>query len=382
MQLAQSLYEKGAITYHRTDSPNLSEDAIQAIRGFLAAAGQPVSAKPNQWKAKASAQEAHEAIRPVDLANKHPSQEADANKLYALIWRRAVASQMPNAVYDVLKVRCVGDVTVPLKDQPLAQFQATGRVLVSKGWLAVTQEHENEDLEAENSALPPLTVGQIYPCRGELLEKKTQPPKRYTEAGLVKKLENLGIGRPSTFASILATLKKREYVRVEQKMLHPTATGEQVIRRLQDSGFSFLRDDYTRAMEDRLDEIARGRVQYLAVVRDGYGVLAEELQHLPAPTSWTSRGHGAAAAGPSLTGAESCGTCVCGGEIIERTQSWTCNGCQSTVWKESFGKKIKVREALALLAGKTVVLKGLKSKAGKKYDAHAVMASGKVKLVF
>ncbi len=122
MRVAQSLYESGAITYHRTDSPHLSDEAAQAIRTYLEKAGQPRSAKPNQWKAKAGAHEAHEAISPVDLANKHPSSETDANKLYALIWRRTVASQMPNAVYDVLKVRCEGNVAVPLKDHPLAQF--------------------------------------------------------------------------------------------------------------------------------------------------------------------------------------------------------------------------------------------------------------------
>ena len=286
---------------------------------------------------------------------------------------------MPNAAYDVLKVRCVGDVAVPLKDQPLAEFQVTGRVLVDKGWLAITAEHENETPVAENPPLPPLVVGQVYPCRGELLEKQTQPPKRYTEAGLIKTLENLGIGRPSTYASILATLKKRVYVVVQQKVLHPTPTGEQVIQRLRASGFSFLRDDYTRAMETRLDDIARGQSQYLAVVRDGHAVLMAELEHLPALPRLASGNGTKPITGTSLTGAAACGTCACGGDIIEWPKSWTCNSCQAIVWKASFGKKLTLNQALALLAGKTVALKGLKSKAGKKYDADAVMEAGKVK---
>lgn len=383
MQLAQALYESGAITYHRTDSPHLSDEAVRAIREYLTQAGQPLSRNPNQWAAKADAQEAHEAIRPVDLKQKHPSADATTNKLYALIWRRTVASQMPNAVYDVLKLRCVGNVAVPLGEQPLAEFQATGRVLVDKGWLAITQEHENEDRDPEHLPLPPLQVGEVYPCRGEVHDKKTQPPKRYTEAGLIKKLESLGIGRPSTYASILATLKKREYVRVERRLLHPMPVGEQVIQRLRDSGFSFLRDDYTRAMESRLDDIARGQSKYLTVVRDGHGVLMDELSHLPAaPRQAPPARSTANAQSASLSGQEACGTCRCGGEIVERPKSWTCTACQATVWKTSFDKKFTLKQAQGLLSGNVIALKGLKSKAGKKYDAKAAMEEGKVKLIF
>jgi len=169
-------------------------------------------------------------------------------------------------------------------------------------------------------------------------------------------------------------------------MLHPTAIGEDVIRRLKDSGFSFLRDDYTRAMEQRLDDIANRKMPYLEVVRGGYDVLVQELQQLPNAQPRVSRACGPSAAnvsgGPSATGNDVCGHCVCGGEIIERPKSWTCQGCQATVWKKSFGKTIKLKEALALLAGKTVSLKGLKSKAGKKFDADAVLEAGKLKLVF
>ena len=383
MQLAQSLYESGAITYHRTDSPHLSDEAIRAIRDYLTEASQPLSKKPNQWEAKADAQEAHEAIRPVDLRQKHPSVDATTNKLYALIWRRTVASQMPNAVYDVLKVRCVGNVLVPLGEQPWTEFLATGRVLVDKGWLALTQEHENESPDPENPPLPPLTVGEVYPCRGEVVNKQTQPPKRYTEAGLIKKLESLGIGRPSTYAAILATLKKRDYVRVERRLLHPMPVGEQVIHRLRDSGFSFLRDDYTRAMESRLDDIARGQSQYLSVVRDGHAVLMKELSHLPAALRQKPRVLPPSnPKGPVMSDQEPCGTCGCGGEVVERPKSWTCAACQATVWKEYFGKKFTLKQAQGLLSGKTVMLKGLKSKAGKKYDAKAVLEEGKVKLIF
>ena len=383
MQLAQALYESGAISYHRTDSPHLSDEAVRAIREYLSQAGQPLSLKPNQWAAKADAQEAHEAIRPVDLKQKHPSGDGTTNKLYALIWRRTVASQMPNAVYDVLKVRCVGNVSVPLGEQPLAEFQATGRVLVDKGWLAIIQEHENEDRDPENPPLPPLQVGEVYPCRGEVLDKKTQPPKRYTEAGLIKKLESLGIGRPSTYASILATLKKREYVRIERRLLHPMPVGEQVIQRLRDSGFSFLRDDYTRTMESRLDDIARGQSQYLSVVRNGHGVLMDELSHLPAAPRQAPLARSTAKTQvSSLSGQEACGTCRCGGVIVERPRSWTCAACQATVWKTSFGKKFTLKQAQGLLSGKVIALKGLKSKAGKKYDARAVLEEGKVQLIF
>ena len=195
-----------------------------------------------------------------------------------------------------------------------------------------------------------------------MLDKQTQPPGRYTEAGLIKKLESLGIGRPSTYASILATLKKREYVRIERRLLHPMPVGEQVIQRLHDSGFSFLRDDYTRAMESRLDDIARAQSQYLAVVRDGHGVLMDELSHLPAAPRQTPRAQSSAnAQSASLSGQEACGTCRCGGEIVERPKSWTCTVCQATVWKTSFGKKFTLKQAQGLLSGNVIALKGLKS---------------------
>lgn len=239
MQLAQGLFEAGLITYHRTDSMRLAPEFIDEARAFIVKNVGPeyVPATPNVHKSKNSQAEAHEAIRPAHL---HPfadcaaiiSKEGlteDHRKLYELIFRRTVASQMAAAVYDA--VLCLFDCAGE-------KFKATGRTLKFVGFLQIWKDTEEEksidkgkdDEEEKDQALPVIVQGEQVTKTGDKLdEKMTKPPRRYSEASLVKELEKRGIGRPSTYASIISVIKKREYVRIEKRNLVPSDRGEKLV---------------------------------------------------------------------------------------------------------------------------------------------------------
>lgn len=284
MQEAQKLFEEGLITYHRTDNPNLSEDGIGQVMDWLNRNGYAdhVVVKPNTWKAKANAQEGHEAIRPTSI-QKIPGQvkdslTSDQYRLYKMIWQRSLASQMKAAQYNVTIIDLVS--SEPLDGRQL-RFQAKGEQLVYPGWLSLSgQDATDEPMKEDSQSLPALDEGQhLAAIEGEVKDKKTKPPARYTEASLIKKLEAEGIGRPSTYASILENIIQRGYVAVEKRKLHAKDLGILIVQTLTDR-FQFMELGYTRAIEAQLDEIATGRNQYVQVVSSVYADLKRELSSL------------------------------------------------------------------------------------------------------
>ncbi len=273
MELAQRLYEQGHITYMRTDSPNLSVDFVNAARVFCQDRGWPVPDTPRVWKSKAGAQEAHEAIRPTHIEVEEAGENADEKALYALIRIRTLASLLEDAVFAVRLLQ--------LKAEPLdgkdVLFEAKGRTLLTPGWKVLMQQDDSEDEEGEaENAIPALKPGALLTAReSKLLTQKTKPPARYTEATLIKKLEALGIGRPSTYAAILDNIMSRGYIREEKRQLTPSPLGERLVDALY-GRFSFVEYNFTKDLENALDSIAAGKAAYKDVVSAAYQVLSAE----------------------------------------------------------------------------------------------------------
>lgn len=370
MDAAQKLFEEGLITYHRTDSPNLSDEAIQDIWTFLRkeGLGDFAAKSPNQWKSKAGSQEAHEAIRPTHISDTRPSvQDPDAAKLYQLIWQRTVACQMADAHYDVTAIKMA---SVELVDEVPQTFLATGQVMTYAGWTKLTaKDAADEDNLEKDQSLPILQQGQtLTPTALRLLEKTTQPPPRYTEASLVKKLEAEGIGRPSTYASIMTTIFARKFVEAQKGKLFATALGMAAHEALKDR-FDFYAISFTRAMEEELDKVADGKGQCRALIAKLDGQLEKDLEQLkraPRPTA-------------PIMEQEILGQCPeCGKPVTESPKAYGCSayrdtGCKFALWKDGLkrlGKKnISKTEAKNLLAGKSVPIKGLKNNQGKTFEA-------------
>jgi DNA topoisomerase-1 len=273
MELAQSLYESGSITYMRTDSPNLSEEAIAAIRSLAVEKGWPLPSQPRTWKSKEGAQEAHEAIRPTHFEVEDTGRSEAEKKLYRLIRLQALASQLAEAVYAVATTSLEGEI-----DQKTVTFTAKGRRLIQPGWRVLFGSTDDDEEDEPSNPLPKLREGaQAVPVNGQVLVKKTKAPARWNEAGLIRELEKRGLGRPSTYAAILDNITSRGYVKVEQSRLVPTPLGEKIIKLLA-GRFSFLDYEFTRQMEARLDEIAAGHGDYLAVLRETYDTLGREME--------------------------------------------------------------------------------------------------------
>ena len=275
MQLAQRLYEQGAITYMRTDSPNLSQEAVQAIRFHAQQQGWPLPDAPRVWKAKSGAQEAHEAIRPTHIEEEQVGENPDEQALYRLIRLRTLASQLADAVCAVRTLRLAATM-----DGKEAIFEAKGRTLLESGWKILTAQDaallDNEAPEPENP-VPSMTPGVTVTARsGSVLTRKTKAPSRFTEAALVRELEKRGIGRPSTFAAILENIHARSYVTEEKRFLVPTPLGEKVMDALT-GAFSFMEYAFTRDMEQALDDIAEGKGRYKDLVAVAFARLSEEL---------------------------------------------------------------------------------------------------------
>ncbi|MHB8314445.1 MAG: type I DNA topoisomerase [Acidithiobacillus ferrivorans] len=285
MEAAQGLFYDGHITYHRTDSPNLSEEGETLLRDALQSAGLPIIERPRRWKAKGDAQEAHEAIRPtfdkVPPSAEVAGEDANQRALYQLIRKRAMASQMPDAIYQQTSCTLDGGM---FQNRP-AIFKAVGSVLTDPGWKRLYQESEDEDSSAENEAanpVPKLQVGQgLRAERGEVLNKTTKAPPRYTEATLIKALEDHGVGRPSTYASIIKTLYKRDYMKRKGKApaLYPTELGESVVDAL--LPFDFAAVDYTREIEESLDKITEGSMNPRVLLEKSYRDLRKTLDEMP-----------------------------------------------------------------------------------------------------
>jgi DNA topoisomerase I len=276
MQIAQSLYEEGYITYHRTDSTNLAAEAVGAARDYIGQefGSEYALSQPRIYKTKSKvAQEAHEAIRPTDVAKSARSTELkianrDELRLYELIWKRFVGCQMAEATGEEVKV------TVEAKNSSIYKLEAKGLTMQFLGWMKLyekkTESEEEEDGEVE-AKLPELAMGEIL----ELLEitkdqKFTQPPARYNDASLIKTLEEMGIGRPSTYAPILSTIQDRQYVEKIEKRFKPTALGSAVNDFLVTNFSEVVNYEFTARMEDELDSIANGEAKWKKVMSDFY----------------------------------------------------------------------------------------------------------------
>ncbi len=284
MSVAQGLYENGYITYMRTDSPNLSQQAITAARNQAAKlyGAETVPEKPRMYSGKSkNAQEAHEAIRPAGDVFKTPAELASTLrgndfKLYDLIWKRTVASQMADARGSTATVTIAGATA----DAGTAEFTASGTVITFKGFLSAYQEGTDETrdeaattdgADTEGANLPPLTEGQeLDDQEVEAKGHETSPPPRYTEASLVKTLEELGIGRPSTYASIISTIVDRGYVTPRGQSLVPNWIAFSVVRLLEDHFADLVAYDFTAEMEDDLDRIADGEAERVGWLTEFY----------------------------------------------------------------------------------------------------------------
>lgn len=269
MGIAQKLYESGHITYMRTDSTNLSKVAIAQIAEIVEKKFGKEFLQIRTYAAKSkNAQEAHEAIRPSHFDVMEAGMNDEQKKLYQLIWRRAVSSQMKDA--KTLRTKVVTNID----GDSIPDFSITGSQIVSPGWLLGDPASRGEDVE-----LPKVAVGEklkLVAIKSE--EKQTEPPPRYSEAGLIKELEKRGIGRPSTYASTIKTLEDRGYVEKVNKALIPTDTGDVVSSFLEENFEQYISDSFTAEMEDKLDLIAEGKEEYVKTLKNFYKPFLAEVK--------------------------------------------------------------------------------------------------------
>ena len=284
MMIAQQLYEGvdvagegtlGLITYMRTDSLRLSDEAMAAAASFIKAryGAQYYYGSFHVFKTKASAQDAHEAIRPthveLDPERVRGSVTPDQYKLYKLVWSRFMASQMANAIYDTVSIdtKCAGHT-----------FRSTHQSMRFPGFTAVYEEGKDEEGEAMGSALPDLQVGEhTTPSNFDKQQHFTQPPARYTEATLVKAMEEKGVGRPSTYAATVSTIQDREYVEKKDKRLMPTPLGEVVTGLMMERFNDIIDVEFTANMENRLDAVEAGKQNWKELLADFYKDFSKEM---------------------------------------------------------------------------------------------------------
>jgi len=258
MRVAQGLYEDGLITYMRTDGVDMAPEAISGARRAIASRYDSgyVPDKPRQYQSKIkNAQEAHEAIRPTDF-DKSRAASGDHARLYELVYNRALASQMASARLERTTVELVDGTG-------RATLRATGQVVLFPGFMALYDEGRDDPQDEEGARMPALGKGDVPAKTGvEAVQSFTQPPPRYSEASLVKRMEELGIGRPSTYASILQTLKDREYVRIDKNRFIPEESGRLVTAFLERFFDRYVSYDYTAELEEELDDVSGGRLDW------------------------------------------------------------------------------------------------------------------------
>src|SRR5574344_1022613 len=305
MVIAQQLYEAGFITYMRTDSVNLSDFALQEAKDEITTLYGVEYAKTRKYVTKSlGAQEAHEAIRPTSMANHTIPGDAFAKRLYDLIWKRTLASQMSDAKTE----KTVINIPVPGREE---QFAAIGEVILFQGFLKVYTESHDEEVEEVKGWLPPVEIGDLLAANEiKAVQKYAQPPARFTEASLVKKLEELGIGRPSTYAPTITTILKREYVikenrpgsereycqlilkknaikeemkkekyGVEKDKIFPTDIGIIVNEYLQENFESIMDYSFTAKVEKEFDDIAEGNIKWQAMLQHFYDDFHPSIEH-------------------------------------------------------------------------------------------------------
>lgn len=295
MTVAQQLYEgvaigpegrQGLITYMRTDSPQVAPSAVQETRRYIEErwGKEYLPAAARRYTARSKvAQEAHEAIRPTAVGRTPESVQqyltSEQARLYQLVWARMVASQMADAVLDSTRV----DVNAAAPGRPAYLFRASGSVVRFPGFRVLYMEQRDESNapgaeDDETRTLPPLTQGQALDCDGLTPEQHfTQPPPRYTEASLVRALEEQGIGRPSTYASTVNTIVNRKYVTRERRVLRSTKLGQMVCKQLIAHFPDIMDVKFTGRMEDQLDEVANGKQEWVELLRGFYGPFSEDL---------------------------------------------------------------------------------------------------------
>lgn len=297
MMTAQKLYEAGHITYMRTDSLNMAKVALDQIGDIVAKKFGKELHEKRVYKSKSkNAQEAHEAIRPTHFDKENAGTTEDQKRLYSLIWKRSVASQMKDA--EMMRTKITTNVSKTVFDIP--DFAANGSRVVKSGWLLADPAAKGEDVilpkVAKNESLSLLDL--------ESEQKETQPPNRYSEAGLVKELEKRGIGRPSTYASIINTIVERGYVEKDGRTLKPTDTGDVVSTFLENNFEKYISDTFTAEMEDELDDIAEGKRKYEPTLREFYAPFLKEVKEKEKTAKLTTLGE----ADPNLK----CPTCGAG----------------------------------------------------------------------
>ena len=295
MRTAQSLYEGvdiggqtvGLISYMRTDSVTLAKEAVQEIRDYIRdnfSSEYLPSTQPTYKSKTKNAQESHEAIRPTSILRTPDSLRdhlnADQARLYEMVWKRTLACQMAPARFDTvsLDIRLGGDTTL---------FRASGQTLVFPGFIGVYMEDVDDAEEEESGKLPPLAEGDVIPVDKLYGEQHfTQPPPRFSEASLVKSLEEYGIGRPSTYAAIISTLQAREYAILDKKRFVPTDVGRVVTRFLTDHFTRYVDYGFTAHLEDELDEVSEGKRDWIGVMDafwKGFSVLIKEKASIDRP---------------------------------------------------------------------------------------------------
>ncbi len=311
MRVAQSLYEKGLITYHRTDSLNLAEQAVKKVRDYIKKeyGDKYLSVDVRRYKTKAKvAQEAHEAIRPTSTNQKseakNKSLKSDEERLYRMIWQRFVACQMAAAVYDQTKINIEARSKLRDAKELVYGLVTEGKVRKFAGWLKVYGRGARDDEVPELKENDPLQL--IEATGGQLF---TEPPARYSEASLIKKLEELGIGRPSTYATIMSTIQARGYVERTDGRLMPTAVGMATNDFLVKNFPQELDYAFTAKMEDDLDEIANGDKKWVPVVSDFYKPFSKTVEKAEA---------GKRVAVPTEKTGKKCPECK-EGEVVIRT---------------------------------------------------------------
>jgi DNA topoisomerase-1 len=271
MGIAQKLYEAGHITYMRTDSTNLGQQALAQIATTVEKeyGKEYLQFRTYSTKSK-NAQEAHEAIRPSKISAVSAGANDEQKRLYRLIWQRTMASQMIDA--RVARTKIIGNVT--LSKETIPDFTANGSRVIAEGWLIADPESRGEEVQ-----LPKCAKGESLDLISiDAIGKQTEPPARYTEAGLIKELEKRGIGRPSTYASITRTIEERGYVEKEGRSLKPTDTGDVVSSFLEEYFPTYISDTFTAEMENELDEIANGERTYIKTLTDFYGPFLKEVK--------------------------------------------------------------------------------------------------------
>jgi DNA topoisomerase-1 len=281
MRVAQKLYEAGHITYMRTDSVNLGAPARAAMLALVEKKFGKEYAEGHLYTTKSkNAQEAHEAVRPTHIEKENVGHTPEQKKLYELIWQRTIASQMADA--KLLKTKIVAETKddgsepngAEGKPKKVPQFAANGSRVLFDGWLKADPDARGEDVE-----LPKVSSGEALDVKNvSAEEKQTTPPSRYSEAGLIKELEKRGIGRPSTYASIMKTLADRGYVTREGRTLMPTDMGDVVSSFLEENFPTYISDTFTAEMEDELDEIAEGKREYAKTLGDFYTPFLKEVK--------------------------------------------------------------------------------------------------------